>query len=66
MEYSLTQYHKILSSMSSHVQRKMFINSYYPIVGNSQFRFFERAECDTITKTAHGIMSRLTNGECDL
>lgn len=65
MEYNLTQYHKILSSALSHVERKIFINSYYPIVGESQFRFFDPVESCAITKTAHEIMSRLTDVEPD-
>ena len=54
MDYNLSEYHKQLSQMPQS-QAKIFINSYYPIIGNRVDFLYDTNMASSITNTDKSI-----------
>lgn len=54
MDYNLSEYHKQLSQMPQS-QAKIFINSYYPIIGNQGDFLYDTNIVSSITNTDKSI-----------
>lgn len=59
MEMSYQQYNDVVRSIKDPMRRKSFVNSYYPIVGNREFSFYDHNKAETVKETASATLREL-------